>query len=189
MNIKNSTISQIPSKLKYLTDIALFCILTLLIHYGFRFWAHQGYYPITTRITELTEFLTQVVFQQSTFLIENLLPYKFSTQDNTMYINQGYISINSGCSGLKQFLQAALLFLVFPGPWKQKIWFIPLSIILMHLSNLLRIFLLAIAVNYKPEQFSFYHDIVLRPLFYVVIFGLWVWWVEVFRQKKRDEPV
>ncbi|MBI9035759.1 MAG: archaeosortase/exosortase family protein [Bacteroidales bacterium] len=179
MKILNVTIPISPPKVKHLADIALFCLLTILIHYGFRYWAgHLHYYPIADPISNINSGLSQLVFHQSSFLIEHILPYPFHSQELTMYINDGYISIRAGCSGLKQFLQAALLFLIFPGPWKHKLWFIPLSIILMHLVNLLRIFLLAIVVNYQPQQFGFYHDIVFRPLFYVVIFVLWVWWVE-----------
>ena len=31
-----------------------------------------------------------------------------------------------------------------------------------------------------PDHWHFTHDWILRPFFYVVIFLLWVWWVEKF---------
>jgi exosortase/archaeosortase family protein len=75
-------------------------------------------------------------------------------------------------------IQFVLLFLIFPGPWRKKLWFIPLGLLIVHLTNLFRIAGLSVVTVTVPEYWDFSHDYLFRPFFYVVIFLLWVWWVE-----------
>ena len=97
--------------------------------------------------------------------------------------NQCIMYINESCSGLKQMLQFSLLMILFPGPWIKKLWFIPLGIIVMHLTNLFRVVGLAVVMNTRPQYWDFSHDYIFRPIFYVVIFGLWLYWVERINRK------
>lgn len=75
----------------------------------------------------------------------------------------------------------------FPGPWKHKLWFIPLGLIIIHLVNVFRISGLAYYLKYTPPQeyWEFSHDYIYRPFFYVVMFALWIWWVEKILPKKK----
>ncbi len=84
--------------------------------------------------------------------------------------------IDHTCSGLKQFYQAFFLFLLYPGPWKHKTWFIPMAIAVMHLVNIFRIVVLSLAMLHAYHHWDVIHDWVVRPMFYVVLFGLWMWW-------------
>ncbi len=84
--------------------------------------------------------------------------------------------IDHTCSGLKQFYQAFFLFLLYPGPWKHKAWFIPMAVAVMHLVNVFRIVVLSLVMLHAYHQWDIIHDWVVRPMFYVVLFGLWVWW-------------
>jgi len=52
------------------------------------------------------------------------------------------IQINNGCSGTKQMLQVLVLFVLYPGPWIRKVWFIPTVIGAIYFVNLFRISLL-----------------------------------------------
>jgi len=80
-------------------------------------------------------------------------------------------------------IQFALLMAIFPGPWRHKLWYIPLGIFIVHLTNLFRIIGLAVVLVTVPDYWDFSHDNIFRPLFYVVIFGLWVYWVEKLKKK------
>jgi exosortase/archaeosortase family protein len=75
--------------------------------------------------------------------------------------------------------------LFFPGPWIHKLWFIPLGLIITHLVNVFRIDSLVIILDYYPQHWHFTHDYILRPFFYVVMFGLWVFWVEKITPQKK----
>ena len=92
----------------------------------------------------------------------------------------GHMLIDESCSGLKQFYQALFLFLIYPGPARHKLWYILLAIFVMHIVNVLRIVVLSATMMYAYQHWDFVHDWVVRPLFYVVLFGLWIVWEERF---------
>jgi exosortase/archaeosortase family protein len=104
---------------------------------------------------------------------------------NTINFTDGYVTVEEGCSGFKQLYQLLGLFLIFPGTWKIKLWYLPFSWLVMHAVNILRIVILSLAVIYVPRQWDFIHLWVLRPMFYVVIFGLWVIFIGITRKKKE----
>ncbi|MCO5263733.1 MAG: exosortase/archaeosortase family protein [Lentimicrobium sp.] len=174
-------------KLRPVTDALLAAVITYGFHLLYRHFAAEiNAVPV---IRTLTEILSQAVFEQSLWINRHLLGLQITTSDPlTMHFtNGGMIWINSGCSGLKLFMQVTVLFLLFPGPWKHKLWIIPLGWLLMHLSNLFRIVSLSVVVLWKPQYWDFSHDWILRPFFYLVIFGMWVWWVERFRRKRTAQ--
>lgn len=174
-------------KLRPVTDALLAAVITYGFHLLYRHFAAEiNAVPV---IRTLTEILSQAVFEQSLWINRHVLGLQIATSDPlTMHFtNGGMIWINSGCSGLKLFMQVTVLFLLFPGPWKHKLWIIPLGWLLMHLSNLFRIVSLSVVVLWKPQYWDFSHDWILRPFFYLVIFGMWVWWVERFRRKRTAQ--
>jgi exosortase/archaeosortase family protein len=99
--------------------------------------------------------------------------------------NNGFVSVNRSCSGLKQFYQWFFLMILFPGPWKHKLWFIPFGLVIIHFVNIFRILSMTYVTMTIPQHWDFMHDYVLRPFFYVVMFFLWVWWNEKFYLKKK----
>lgn len=176
-----------PFKLHPLLDVFLFIVLTLIIHFTYRYWATIEYFPLGSLMTVLHDFLANQVFHQSVWFIQDVLGMDITTINQTMYWpNQGFIAINHGCSGLKQILQISILLLLFPGPWKQKLWYIPMGMLLIHFTNLFRIIGLAEVLVHFPDYWKFSHDNLFRPFFYVVIFALWVIWVEKFMKKQKD---
>jgi exosortase family protein XrtF len=176
-------------KLYVLRDVIFFIIITLTIHFSYRYWANETqYWPIEKQMTIAHDKASWIVFNQSVWFIDHVLHIPITTDENrTIYFqNNGFISISPGCSGLKPILQFVLLMLLFPGPWKHKAWFIPMGIVLVHLTNLFRITGLAVVTVTIPEYWDFAHDNLFRPFFYVVIFLLWVWWVEKYRRPSKS---
>jgi len=180
------------NNLDALKDVALFIIITLIIHYAWRFWANQLHYvPIRDFMRSSQEWMANGVFNQSVWLIQHLLGIEITTNYETnhmQFLNDGYMSINNSCSGLKQIMQFVILMMVFPGPWKRKLWFIPMGIVVVHLTNLFRITGLSVVITTIPDYWKFCHDYIFRPIFYVMIFSMWVWWVERVSKTKKDEP-
>jgi len=171
-------------KLEALKDVMLFIIITLVIHIAWRIWQTQfNYAPIRSFIYGLMDLMSAEVYRESAWIISGLID--IVRVDETMYMhfpNKAIMYVNNSCSGLKQMLQFALLMLIFPGPWRKKLWFIPLGVLIMHLTNIFRMVGLAVVMNNWPYQWDFFHDYIFRPIFYIVIFMLWVWWVEKIRQ-------
>ncbi|MCD4697043.1 MAG: exosortase/archaeosortase family protein [Bacteroidales bacterium] len=102
--------------------------------------------------------------------------------------NNGYVSVNLSCSGLKQFYQWFFLMALYPGPWRHKLWFLPLGLVVVHIVNVFRIIGMVIVTINLPDHWDIIHDYVARPFFYVVMFLLWVWWNEKFYLKSKPNP-
>lgn len=178
-------------RLNVLKDVFLFIVITVLIHFVWRFWAVGfDYAPINKFMYSLMGLMAEEVYRESAWMIDVLL--NIVRVDDSMQIyfpNNCMIYVNSGCSGLKQILQFSLLIFLFPGPRIKKLWFIPLGVIIVHLTNVVRVVGLAVVMNYWPKYWDFSHDYVFRPLFYIVIFILWVVWVERLKDKQPKSSI
>ena len=94
-----------------------------------------------------------------------------------------------GCTALKQsFIWLCLILTVQSSSitsgkalWLKKLWFIPFGWVCCYLFNILRIFLIALLIEHHPEWFHLLHDHIFKYLFYAMLFGLWVWFVEGIR--------
>ena len=186
---------KIPAKYLPVIDVLLFCLIT----YGFHelWWWLASYFKPTRTFQEIATFLTDQVFNSSAWILNHILGWDFTIQNpNTFTFNTSSIlyhgsriadplslEVNESCSGLKQFFQILILFLLFPGPWKHKLWYIPVSILIIHGVNIFRIVILSVILVHQPEYWDFAHMWVLRPFFYVVIFTEWLVWVQYFRNK------
>jgi exosortase/archaeosortase family protein len=172
-------------QLDALKEVALFIIITLAIHIAWRIWQTQfNYAPIREQMYGLMTMMAREVYRESVWIISGMID--IVRVDETMYMhfpNKAIMYVNNSCSGLKQLIQFTLLMLIFPGPWKKKLWFIPLGILVMHLTNIFRMVGLGVVMNNWPYQWDFFHDTIFRFIFYVVIFALWVWWVEKLKRK------
>lgn len=166
-------------------DAGLLILITLVIHFLYRYWANSlNYYLFGVQIITpgFMDKITTMVFHQSQVIIQWILPIQ--VEGKTFVFTNGHgISINENCSGLKQFLQFFLLMLLYPGPWKHKTWFIPSGLIVVHLTNLIRIVILAVTMANWPSYWHFVHRYPARLLFYFVLFSLWVIWNEKFNKK------
>jgi len=90
--------------------------------------------------------------------------------------------IDHPCNGLEMYVLFAGFILAFPGPWKNKILFIPFGILTIYLLNIIRIALLAINHHVSRNTFDFNHKYLFTYIVYILIFGLWVLWVNKFAQ-------
>lgn len=173
-------------KLGALADVLLFVIITLVFHA--LWWDFYEWIIGFSFIAASADWLARAVYTLALWFNKNVLMLSVTTSEpNTMWFtNNTYVRVDEGCSGLKQFYQIAVLFILFPGPWKHKLWYIPASFLVMFLVNVFRIVVLSLVAIHWPQHWDFIHEWVLRVFFYVVIFGLWVVWVEKFRQHKKE---
>lgn len=126
-------------------------------------------------------YLRGLLFVHSAWVVEHLIGYNIVRQEFTiLFESGGGLLVDESCSAVKWFAHFLVLMLMFPGPWKHKLWFIPSGIIITHVVNIIRIAGLAIVQVNNPTAFDFYHDYIFRPFFYLVLFLMWVAWVEWF---------
>lgn len=170
----------------FMIDVVLFAAITYGFHLFFRQYASE--IMALPFMAESGVWLADQVYYISLWFNRTILGYHITVEPgNTMWFsNGGYITVNTSCSGLKQFYQVFVLFVVFPGPWRHKLWFIPLGFAIMFLTNVFRIIALSVILLWKPDYWDFSHDWILRPFFYVVLFACWVWWVEHFSRPQPD---
>jgi len=79
--------------------------------------------------------------------------------------------------------------LAYPGHQKNKLWFVPLGILLIHILNIIRVISLAIIAYYSPYSLSFNHTYTFTFFVYAFIFLLWMVWVNKFAQKNSTKPI
>ena len=100
------------------------------------------------------------------------------------YDDREVLAVYEGCNGLNTMIIFVAFIIAF-GPINKKLWwFIPVGLLIIHLSNLLRITLLFFVAEYRPDFMYFIHKYVFTAILYLVIFLLWVWWVKRFAVSK-----
>jgi exosortase/archaeosortase family protein len=168
-------------------DIALFMIITLGLHK--LWWLTSGYIYSVPMINSFAGWLADEVFAATAWINIHILRMDIRlAPDNLMIFlkNNTMFYVNESCSGFKQMCQILVLFVLFPGPWKHKLWFIPAGIVAMFFVNVLRVIGLSYAMIWLPQHWDFIHLWIMRPFYYVAIFLMWVLWVEKFRPKKSS---
>jgi exosortase family protein XrtF len=115
--------------------------------------------------------------------------YEVSTADFRWQLgidqSVGMLEIGASCDGLVLFALFAIFIIAFPGPSRNKLWFIPFGIAAIHSANILRVLSLVILNYYRPEALAFNHDYTWTVLIYGFIFWLWYLWTERYSQAKN----
>ncbi|MFT4660852.1 MAG: exosortase family protein XrtF [Patiriisocius sp.] len=95
--------------------------------------------------------------------------------------------IGDPCNGLNLFALFSIFIACYPGKWKNKLWFIPLGILSIHLINVIRIVALCIIVSIDYAYLDFQHDYTFTVIVYGFMFLLWIWWANRFSGMNRKE--
>lgn len=173
-----------PSTL-WIRNVLLFLVLLFSSHYLYIWWIGIGFYPFKTQVDQLFIWSSNLVFDQSVWVLNSIFGLDFTTDEITQTIwvtsnngNPAYVRVSPECTTLKQWMHWIFIMLLFPGSWKHKLWYIPLGLIVIHFVNVFRICSLALSLLPWPAHFDFFHDYVIKTFFYFVIFLMWVIWVE-----------
>lgn len=84
--------------------------------------------------------------------------------------------VGDPCNGITLFALFVGFVIAYPGKIKNKLWFIPLGMLLIHIINVIRIVSLCLIVYYSPESLSFNHTYTFTILVYAFVFWLWLLW-------------
>lgn len=99
--------------------------------------------------------------------------------DNILgYANGSAVQIIWACTGLKQAYICICILAFARGPWKKKMWYIPLSLLVVYIFNVFRITFIVFCIENHPNWFEFLHLYAFKYAFYGIIFLLWVYWEE-----------
>ena len=173
--------------LKPYTDILLFVVALLAANYFWKFTVlgDEGGDQVTwlgMDISRPFDFMAQHIAHVVFWLIHQTNDAVIFFEPSTIHFATGSgTKIVWGCTGLKQSFIWIVIMLVARGSWKHKLWFIPLGLACAHLFNILRITLIAMAIEHHPEWFHVLHDYIFKYLFYGMLFCLWLWWTNAIR--------
>lgn len=179
-------------KYKPFVNILYFFILLLSFHYIYLYWAQNlNFYPLRNQVDNLFILASDLLFNQSVWVLENILQIEINTAGQTIYVNdyKGYVDVSPGCTSLKQWMHWLFIMIIFPGPWKHKLWYIPLGLVFIQFINVFRIVGLAVMIIPWPEHFHLFHDYFFKPIFYFFIFLMWVVWAEYFVLKRNKTKI
>lgn len=183
-------------KNRSVVDVGLFILLILSFHYLYLGWQALNYWPIKGAIDKLSLWSVNLLFGQSCWVLDNVFRINITTVTEMRRIiaisNAGtpvQVIIAPECASLKQWLHWLFLMLLFPGPWKHKAWYIPAGLVIIELTNVVRICgILMMQMQWPgPKTFHIAHDYIFKVFFYLVIFLMWVLWVEKFKNRKTTQ--
>ena len=72
--------------------------------------------------------------------------------------------------------------IAFKGKFKAMVWFLPFGIAVIHIANIIRIALLAVALYHFPKAEHLLHGVLFPLLIYGIVFILWMIWVNRFSE-------
>lgn len=174
-------------------DVGLFIVLIISFHFLYLGWQAIDYWPIKGAIDKLSLWSVDLLFSQSCWVLQHVFGLDITTVSETrliatLSVKGTYVKVIIAplCASLKQWLHWLFLMLIFPGPWKHKVWYIPAGLVVIEWTNVVRIcgILLMQRQWPGPNTFHIAHDYVFKVFFYFVIFLMWVLWVEKFKNKK-----
>ena len=113
--------------------------------------------------------------------------YKLTFEEYNIlrYENNNAVRIVWACSGIKQAYIFFCLIALYRGPVRDKLWYIPLGILVTYLFNIFRIAAITHVINFRPEWFDIIHEHLFKYLFYGLIFGMWLLWDEKFSKPEK----
>lgn len=171
-----------------LVDVGLFFVLIFSFHILYVVWnEYMDYWPIKGVIDKLFAWASALLFNQSTWVLDHVFGMDFVTRDQSIFFinNEGTysaVTVAPECTSLKQWMHWLFLMLIFPGPWKHKAWYIPLGLVIIEFTNVVRIVGICLFLKPFPHDFALAHDVIFKIVFYVVIFLMWMVWNDNFHR-------
>ncbi len=176
-------------------NVGLFILLIISFHFLYLGWQALGYWPIGRLVYSLMVWSVDMVYSQSCWVLDRIFHVDITTLSEQRLIaamnkDGGWarVIIAPECASLKQWMHWIFLMVLFPGPWKHKLWYIPAGLVIIEWTNVVRICGILLMQIPWPNSFHLAHDYIFKFFFYLVIFLMWVLWVEKFYDKKTTKP-
>ena len=173
-------------------DVIIFMITLLVSNYFWKFTmvGDENGDSVTwfgMDITAPFEFMACHIASVVYWIVSLFRDTAVMTDPHTIHFTTGTgTTIIWGCTAIKQsFIWLCLMLTVVPynsgRTWLRKLWFIPVGWLCCYAFNILRIAAIALFIEHHPEWFHLLHDYIFKYLFYAMLFGLWVLFVEKIR--------
>ncbi|MDR3652136.1 MAG: exosortase/archaeosortase family protein [Paludibacter sp.] len=178
---------KLPEELEPYRAVILFAVILMLSNFFWKydvigdesesinstitFWG----FDITPPFTMMAHHVAHVTESVLNFLGSSvsLLP-----NNSLRHANGNSVLIIWACTGLKQAYIFFCIIAFNRGPWIKKLWYVPFGLVVVYLFNIFRICTITACIEYHPHWFNFLHLYFFKYLYYLVIFGMWVFWEE-----------
>lgn len=189
-----------------MVNVGLFILLIISFHFLYLGWQALEYWPVKGAVDRLMVWSVNMVFGQSCWVLDHVFRIDITTISSERLIaalnregGWARIIIAPECASLKQWMHWLFLMLIFPGPWRHKLWYIPAGLVVVEWTNVIRICGVLMMQIWWPNihirlggsdinTFQLAHDYIFKVFFYFVIFLMWVLWVEKFKDKPKAQP-
>ena len=168
-------------------NVGLFILLIISFHFLYLGWQALGYWPVGKLVYSLMLWSVDMVYSQSCWVLDRVFHIDITTISQQRLIaavnkDGGWarVIIAPECASLKQWMHWIFLMVLFPGPWKHKLWYIPAGLVIIEWTNVVRICGVLMMQIPWPNSFHLAHDYIFKIFFYLVIFLMWMLWVEKF---------
>ena len=167
--------------LKQYKNTILF-ITKFLVIYAIGSWLYSNYLlayqteldPFSDWITKQSGFVLRL-FQDDiiTRYYEGIPRAYVYCQDQPIYY------IIEGCNAMSVMILFLAFLLAFKAKWHQYLWFAPLGLFIIHISNILRIAILGHVAVELPDFSNAFHDYIFPAWIYGTVIILWIAWVKL----------
>ena len=174
-------------------NVGLFIVLIISFHFLYLGWQALGYWPVGKLVDRLMVWSVNMVYGQACWVLDHVFRLNITTISHERLIaaeniDGGFarVIIAPECASLKQWMHWIFLMLLFPGPWKHKLWYIPAGLVIIEWTNVVRICGVLLMQVPWPNSFRLAHDYIFKIFFYFIIFLMWMLWVEKFYNKQKN---
>lgn len=166
-------------------DIYRFVILVALGYFGFQladvlFQHIEFTRPAWLYLYHIT---LQAVIFPSLWILKSLGFDAYKTYDILWIVGTKGVRIDNVCLGLDLIANLIILISAYPGKPKLKWIVIPVGVLFILLLNILRATGIVISQYYHSNWFNFDYHYTYNILVYLIIFGAWVFYVNLSEKK------
>ena len=175
----NAKIARIVSHFRPLKGILIFLLLSVVIIGGWKLLRLDDL--LYSPLLPIQKFLISLQAPATYWVVNKifLVPASFHV-DTIMFKNGQALQEQPLCTALKQVIQFTLLLLIYPGPLKYKIWYLPLSWVILLVSAIIHLVILALTLAWTPSNYMLMHIYISRWFFFGMYFIIWLIWEEKF---------
>lgn len=109
-----------------------------------------------------------------------IAPHEAESSMKLFYENKFVARVVEGCNALNVIILFIAFIIAFTGKWKPTVLYVLGGSLLIHILNVIRIAILAVALYAFPQQEDFLHGVFFPLFIYGVVFILWIIWVNKF---------
>lgn len=164
------------------TFLGAYLLLALLYNFYLQNFTSSTWYP---------DFLTHLVAIQSEAVVDALgynswLRSGYPEATMHLLIEDKFVArIIEGCNAASIIILFVSFMLAFFGKVKSTLLFILAGVVIIYVTNILRIALMAVGIFEYPQYAHFLHTIAFPLVIYGAVFLLWVLWILIYAKQIR----